>query len=966
MNWQIDHSQLTIGDSLFTVHQHHTRPVLLADPERVWLVAEGKVDLFIVPVAGGEPAGARQHLCRLEQGQALFGLDLTGQELGLLAVGLTGNQLLEVSRADLDHLAETEGGVTQLVGWLEDWINGLAGGLATELPPKDCLLLENEQGLILESPGRIRPKRGILWLYQRQGESQWLGRPDLPALKGDGPWPISYLTWVEATANSKMVFTTSHSCLVDQQLWPGLAQFHNLLLAVIRLNQKAEMVSGRERLFSKAEANRQSLVGAFTRLAAVLEPEMALSQRSGSGENQLLAACQLVGEQMGLTIRPSAKKGASRDPLGDIAKASRVRLRQVALKGEWWRRDNGPLLAYLEEGKKPVALLPKSKTSYELWDPAGGPPVLITPEVTLTIASFAYTFYRPFPDQLINAVEMFRFGLRPGRSDLATVAFMGIAIGLLGVITPLATGFLFDTIIPSANRSQLWQMSLALLVSAIAIALFQVTQSVALLRFEGQMDANLQAAVWDRLLSLPVAFFRQYTAGDLGERAMGINAIRQALSGTTISSILAGIFSVFSFGLLFYYSPSLAYLATGLVLIAVVVTTAAGYLQVRFERELVALQGKISGLVLQLINGITKFRVAGSEGRAFVYWAGRFSRQKQLAYRTRTIANNLTVFNAAYPVLTSMAIFAAFASNDTAQLSTGQFLGFTAAFSQFLFAALQVSTAIISVLAIVPMYERAKPIFQTLPETDETKASPGELSGAIEVSHLSFRYKENGPLILKDVSLQIRPGQFIALVGSSGSGKSTLFRLLLGFETPEAGAIYYDGQDLSALDIREVRRQMGVVLQNGRLLTGSIYENIVGSSLLTIEDAWQAARRSGLDEDIKRMPMGMHTLVSEGGGTLSGGQRQRLLIARAIVNQPRILFFDEATSALDNRTQAIVSESLEKLEATRIVIAHRLSTIINADCIFVMAEGQVVQSGNYQELMSQPGLFADLARRQIA
>lgn len=950
----------------FTIHHSHTRPVLLDNPARVWLVGEGKVDLFVVPVAGGEPAGARQFMCRLEQGQPLFGLDLSQQTMGLLAVGLTGSQLLEVNRADLDRLAETEAGAAQLVGWLEAWINALTGGLVSELPPKDCLLLESEQGLILESPGRVRPKRGLLWLEQRQGSSQWLGRADLPALDGEGVWPIPAMAWLEATANSKMVFTSTESCLANQQVWAGLAKFHQLLLTLIDRQQKQEMVSGRERLFNKAEANRQSLMGAFTRLAAVLEPEMARKQGQGPSENQLLAACQLVGQKMGLTIRPSTKKGPARDPLGDIAKASRIRLRQVALKGEWWRRDNGPMLVYLEEGKKPMALLPKNKTSYELWNPAGGSPTLVTPEVALTIASFAYTFYRPFPDRLITAAEMFRFGLRPGRNDLATVALMGIAIGLLGTITPLATGFLFDTIIPSANHSQLWHISLALLVSAIAIALFQITQSVALLRFEGQMDANLQAAVWDRLLSLPVAFFRQYTAGDLGERAMGINAIRQALSGTTISSILAGIFSIFSFGLLFYYSPSLAYLASGLVLIAVVVTVTAGYLQVRFERELVALQGKISGMVLQLINGIAKFRVAGSEGRAFVYWAGRFSDQKQLAYRSRTIANNLAVFNAAYPVLTSMAIFAAFANSQTTQLSTGQFLGFTAAFSQFLFATLQVSTAIISVLAIVPMYERAKPIFQTLPETDETKASPGELSGAIEVSHLSFRYKENGPLILKDVSLQIRPGQFVALVGSSGSGKSTLFRLLLGFETPEAGAIYYDGQDLAALDIREVRRQMGVVLQNGRLLTGSIYENIVGSSLLAIENAWQAARQSGLDEDVKRMPMGMHTLVSEGGGTLSGGQRQRLLIARAIVNQPRILFFDEATSALDNRTQAIVSESLEKLEATRIVIAHRLSTIINADCIFVMADGRVVQSGTYQELINQAGLFADLAKRQIA
>jgi ABC-type bacteriocin/lantibiotic exporter with double-glycine peptidase domain len=274
--------------------------------------------------------------------------------------------------------------------------------------------------------------------------------------------------------------------------------------------------------------------------------------------------------------------------------------------------------------------------------------------------------------------------------------------------------------------------------------------------------------------------------------------------------------------------------------------------------------------------------------------------------------------------------------------------------------------AFTSILSIVPLYERIKPIIEAAPEVDVNKAAPGELNGHIDVASIRFRYIPDGQLIVKDVSLEVAPGEYVALVGGSGSGKSTLFRILLGFEIPESGTIYYDGKDITSLDIQELRRQVGVVLQNGKIMGGPIFLNILGASNLSLDDAWEAARMAGLDADIKAMPMGMYTVLSPGGGTLSGGQRQRLLIARAIVRKPRILFFDEATSALDNKTQAVVSRSLERLQASRLVIAHRLSTIINADRILVMDRGRLVQTGTYNELMKQEGLFAELAKRQIA
>jgi ABC-type bacteriocin/lantibiotic exporter with double-glycine peptidase domain len=312
-----------------------------------------------------------------------------------------------------------------------------------------------------------------------------------------------------------------------------------------------------------------------------------------------------------------------------------------------------------------------------------------------------------------------------------------------------------------------------------------------------------------------------------------------------------------------------------------------------------------------------------------------------------------------------MAVFATVALLRDRDLSVGAFLAFSAAFAQLLAAAAATAAALNSVAQVVPLVERVRPIIEALPEADANRADPGELTGEIEISRVSFRYQSDGPPVLDDVSLQVPPGTFVALVGPSGSGKSTLLRLLLGFETPTAGSIYYDRRDLAGLNLQAVRRQIGVVLQHGRVFAGDLLSNIVGSSLLTLEDAWEAARLSGLDEDIRQMPMGMHTVLGEGGSTLSGGQRQRLMIARAMASRPRLVFFDEATSALDNATQAVVSRSLEGLKATRLVVAHRLSTIRHADLICVLEAGRIVQQGRYEELMRREGLFAELVKRQL-
>lgn len=385
------------------------------------------------------------------------------------------------------------------------------------------------------------------------------------------------------------------------------------------------------------------------------------------------------------------------------------------------------------------------------------------------------------------------------------------------------------------------------------------------------------------------------------------------------------------------------------------------------------LEGDIFGLMVQLINAIPKLRIAGVEERAFAHWGQKYVKQLQLLSTTQRLEDTVVLFNTLMPTLTTILLFwlastlidptQAFGSGGG--LSTGSFLAFSVAFGTFIGGVTSLSNTLIEVLDVIPLWQRSQPILTAQPEIDLNKANPGRLSGNIQIDHVSFRYREDGPLNLDDVSISAQPGEFIALVGPSGSGKSTVMRLLLGFESPISGTLYYDGQDLMGLDITAVRRQLGVVLQNSRINAGSIFENIASGALITLDEAWTAAEMSGFAEDVRAMPMQLHTLVSEGGTNLSGGQRQRLVIARALALKPQILLFDEATSALDNKTQAIVSQSLDQLKVTRIVIAHRLSTIRYADRIYVMKAGRVVQQGRFEELVNQPGLFAQLARRQL-
>lgn len=950
-------------------------PFLVENTNSVWLVRSGKLDLFLVTVKDGEPCGARQHLLRVEQGQAVFGVGRHFGNMTLLASPAPGTKVLCLSQAEFQEMIRNGEPASEKL--LENWINHLTLAVAGHFPVGQFMYLEPGKTIKIPQPTRVvLPRQGLLWAIHRAGNSffrdaYFLGPERIPLINKQF-FPVTRHAWLQSAPDSEIdSVDTREFCRVDRE-WRGLQQFHTIAMIFLAIKIEKAEEKEQERMQARAAADHNLFHAALLHLSAPIRriPEMVEGQETCG--NAVFLACQAVGKKIGINVKPHPDmlRGLSMaDPVSAIARTSGFRVRTIALKGQWWKMDSGPFLAFLEEGRKPVALLPKSRHRYDVYDPSKNKRTPVTQEMASTLNPFAYVLYRPFPVKKLTIMELLKFALPVCLSEILMIVLMGIGAGLMGMFAPAATGIIFDRLIPGSERAELVQMSVFLLVIAIATSMFTFARSFAVLRLEGKLDTAIQSAVWDRLLGLPVSFFRKYSSGDLAQRSLGIATIRQILSGSTLSAIFSGIFSIFSFALLFYYSWSLALVAAGLVLFAFIAITVCGIIQVRLQRKLVHMGGSISSMLLQFINGLAKFRVSGTERRVFAVWAREFSRKKRIAKNARRTQNYLTIFASVFPLICLAVIFYSHQKfltiPELTKITTGDFAAFFGAFAQFLSSTLLLSAAVVGALGVVPAYERAKPIFHELPEVSEGMANPGRLTGALEVSHVTFRYNESAPAVLRDVSIAVRAGQFVAIVGASGSGKSTLLRLLLGFEKPESGAIYYDGQDLAGVDVQEVRRQMGVVLQTSRPVSGSIFQNIVGSAPLTTENAWEAARLAGIEQDIRQMPMGLHTQISDGGGGISGGQRQRLMIARAIAGRPRILLFDEATSALDNQTQAIVSRSLESLRATRIVIAHRLSTIMNADCIYVMDKGCIAQSGTYQELIGQEGIFSELARRQM-
>ncbi|MEV0475087.1 NHLP bacteriocin export ABC transporter permease/ATPase subunit, partial [Streptomyces prunicolor] len=680
------------------------------------------------------------------------------------------------------------------------------------------------------------------------------------------------------------------------------------------------------------------------------------------------AACKVVAEAAGITLAEPSQSGSESDrldPVERIALASRVRVRAVRLDGRWWRDNVGPLVGHRALSGAPVALLWR-RGGYVAAHPATGRETPIEKANAEEFEPRAVMFYRPLPERRLSPFRLLRFSMQGTGSDLTNLLISGLVTVVIGALVPIATGKVLGEFVPKAQTNLIVQVCLAVMITSVVAAAFMLLENLTILRLEGRIEATLQPAVWDRLLRLPTKFFTERSTGELASAAMGISSIRRLLAGVgpvVAQSVTVGAMNL---GLLFWYSPSMALAAIGMLVVIAAVFLSLGLWQVRWQRKLVVLSNKLNNQAFQTLRGLPKLRVAAAENYAYAAWAAEFAHSRELQQKVGRIKNLTTVMGAVYLPVCTLLMFMLLAGPARGSMSAASFLTFNTSVTMLLTSVTSLTGAFVSAVSALPLFEEIRPVLDAAPEVRTASTRPGQLSGAIEARRVAFRYADDGPLVLDDVSFSVRAGEFVAIVGPSGCGKSTLLRLLIGFDKPVSGSVLYDGQDLGALDQSAVRRQCGVVLQHAQPFTGSILDVICGTEPFTPEEAMAAAEMAGLAEDIKRMPMGLHTIVS-GSGAVSGGQRQRLMIAQALIRRPRILFFDEATSALDNETQRTVIESTKALNATRIVIAHRLSTVLDADRVIVMEDGKVAQQGPPAQLLADTGgRLHELVRRQMA
>lgn len=636
--------------------------------------------------------------------------------------------------------------------------------------------------------------------------------------------------------------------------------------------------------------------------------------------------------------------------------------RTVKLEKGWYKDATGPFLAIWRDTQRIVALIP-TVSGYRFLNTDTGRWMRVNHRNEEYFEEEAICFYKPLPLRKVGYGDFLKYALNTiSIWDMAFIAAAALAVTLVGLLPAKLNYMIFSLVIPSGSIRLVYAMAGFMICVLGAAALLEAVKALCMARIRAKMGMSVQAAVMMRVLSLPASFFKDYSAGELASRIQKADAICTLTADAVLSTGLTSVFSLVYMTQIFRYAPALCVPAVVIMALTLLVSVVSAFVQIKVMRRQMEFQAKERGVSYGLIAGVQKIRLSGAEKRAFAKWAGIYAKEAALNWNPPLFLKlNKVITLAVSSIGTIVMYWAAIRSN----VSTADYYAFQTAYGMVSGAFLALSSAAFTAAQIKPVMEMMRPVLDEVPEVSGDKQVVTQLSGGIELSSVSFRYKDSMPFVIDNMSLKIKPGQYVAVVGATGCGKSTLMRLLLGFETPDKGAVYYDGKDLSRMDLKSLRRRIGVVLQDGRLFSGSIFSNIIISApWLTLEDAWEAAEISGIAADIRRMPMGMHTIISEGGGGISGGQRQRLLIARAIAPKPRILMFDEATSALDNLTQKQVSEALDSLKCTRIVIAHRLSTIRQCDRIIVLQNGKIIEDGKYTELLELKGYFAQLVARQ--
>ena len=713
----------------------------------------------------------------------------------------------------------------------------------------------------------------------------------------------------------------------------------------------------------RRDADQQLLEDSFIRIAGVVMGEKD-AQRIGDARIITKSAIDEILKYY--HYKPSELPESITDPdeqLDYCLRPHGMMRRSVELKKGWYKDAYGPILAFRKDDGSPVALLPGTITGYTYKDPATGKKIRLNAETEQLFDADAICFYRPLPLKKLGIPDLLLYMKRcVSTSDILMIVFAAISVSGVGLLIPRLTRALTGPVLLSGSGSALIGLAICMVCVSLSMQLFSSVSAMVSSRLSSKTSLGVQASMMMRLMSLPASFFRQYSPGELKSRSMSVNQLCSMLMSMVMTTGLTSLTSLLYVTQIFRFAPALVVPSLLIVLVTVGFSVVTTFVQIGINRKRMEHAAKESGMSYAMISGIQKLKLSGAEKRSFAKWLNLYAEGAELTYNTPMFLRANGAISTGISLISTIILYYLAVKSG---MNPSTYFAFTAAYGSLMGAFSTLAGTAMSAAQIQPILEMAEPFLKTVPETQEKKEIVTSINGGLELSHISFRYDDDSPYILNDLSLKIKPGEYVAIVGRTGCGKSTLMRLLLGFEKPEKGAIYYDGKDIESLDLGSLRRRIGTVMQQSGLFQGDIYSNIVLTAPgLSIDEAWDAAEKAGIADDIRAMPMGMYTMVSEGGGGISGGQKQRLMIARAIAPKPKLLFFDEATSALDNKTQKQVSEALDAMGCTRVVIAHRLSTIRHCDRILVLDGGRIVEDGSYDVLIEKGGFFADLVARQ--
>ena len=952
-------------------------PLKLDDPDSVWFIDQGAVNLFLVEFKDGVEQAAPQHLMHRQSGRLLPGVapDKRDNEedttLSLIAKGSPGTLLKRLPASLLSRISPEE-----LAEQIDTWLTAMTDALsrfAVHLPRPTALAAPGLTQTL--APGTLSARRGVVWVSEPpSGASLFMDMFDKTEVaeasgRQEAMIPLTRTSWLtlfdEATLSGKSTET-----LAEQgTLLPALASFHAVALGMERLNRRLAVVDDanleRERTTSRLTAEK----AARQRLFNIYD--LPMDGGAHVEDTALADALGIIGRFQGIDFRIPGRSGATDSPLGlvDVLDASGVRARRVRFnaEGDWWRGDSTAMLAFRAEDGRPVALLPGMFGRYREFDPVSKRSVRMTADRAGALRQEAWMFYRPLPSGSAKPADLLRIALRGSAADMGRMVIAGLPGALIKLLPALALGFVANHMVAGGSAGTLHAVAVTLAGFGLLGALLHLLQSTAMMRLEGRSVSRVEAAFWDRLMRLPPSVLHRQPAGDLATSGMTFQNLRDGLRGVVADSLLSIVFLLPVLGLIFYYDATLGVIGLAFSLASLLVTVALGLRRIPACGRMIRAARRVAGRLFQIVGGIAKLRVESAEGSAFAIWARDYREQKRAELELGALEGHSRALGAALPYLAGGVLLFTVAAADDRNLPVGDFLVVYMVFIALQSAIARLGQSFGAVAAMLPAFDQMRPLLAAVPET-EVEGEPVEfLGGEILFDHVSVRYDPEGPLILDDVTIRAEPGEFVAIAGESGAGKSTLFRLALGIDRPSAGAVYYDGRDLRRLNLKQVRRKIGAVPQSVGLHPQDLWDNLVSHHQdVPSEDVWSAVRLAEIEKQIKAMPMGMMTMVGTSGAVLSGGESQRVTIARSVIGAPRIMLFDEATNWLDNESQAKVMQNLTALSSTRVVIAHRLSTLEQADRIYVLQAGKVVQSGSFKELMEVEGVFRELVKRQIA